>query len=139
MVTLKNKIIKVDSLPPIEKKKTSPITILFTILTILIIIFVAYFSYIKLLPYIKATNINNIVGKKVFITECNTKDYIIINKDKTYSLGLTNNNCKTKHYEGTLTIKNNEIIFNKTIKGIIDSNYNIIINNNLFTIDNINE
>ena len=63
-----------------------------------------------------ATNINKITGKKINITECNTKDYIIINKDKTYSMNLTNNNCISNYYEGTIIIKNNEIIFTKEIK-----------------------
>ena len=132
MIKLKNKIKKVDSLTPVEKKKKSIISILITIIIILILIVLGYFGYTKLLPYINAVNVNKITGKKVYINECNTKDYIIIGSDKSYSLSITNDNCETKYYEGNLIIKNNEIIFNKDIKGTIDSNYNIIINSNLF-------
>ena len=135
MVTLKNKIKVIDSLPPEEKKKTSVSTIITTLLLIIIIIALFFIAYKNLLPYINAVNINKIVGKKINITECNTKDYIIIGNDKSYSLSLTNKNCETKHYEGNLKIKNNEIIFENSIKGIIDNNYNIIINNNLFESD----
>ena len=132
MVKLKNKIKTVESLPPEKKTKRSISSIIFTVLFLIFLTFIAYFAYIKLLPYIKATDINKITGKKTYITNCNTKDYIIINKDKSYNLNLTDDNCKTKYYEGNLVIKNNEIIFNKDLKGTIDSNYNIIINNNLF-------
>lgn len=136
MVTLKNKIKVIDSLPPEEKKKSSLSTIITILITIIIVILLFFIAYKNLLPYINAININKIVGKKINITECNTKDYIIIGNDKSYSLSLTNESCETKHYEGNLTIKNNEIIFENNIKGTIDSNYNIIINNNLFESDN---
>ena len=135
MVTLKNKIKIIESLPP-EEKKTS-ITKLINILLIIIIVmllFLAIYKYLK--PYINAVNIDKIVGKKINITKCNTKDYIIIGNDKTYSLSLTNEDCKTQYYEGILNIKNNEITFKNNIKGLIDNNYNIIINNNLFESDN---
>lgn len=135
MVTLKRKIKVIDSLPPEEKKKTSVSTIITILVLIIIVIALFFIAYKNLLPYINAVNINKIVGKKINITECNTKDYIIISHDKSYSLSLTNENCETKHYEGTIIIKNNEINFDNNIKGIIDNNYNIIINNNLFESD----
>lgn len=136
MVTLKNKIKVIDSLPPNNKKKTSISTIITILILIIIITLLLYITYTQLLPYINAVNINKISGKKINITECNTKDYIIISNDKSYSLSLTNNNCETKYYEGTLKIKNNIIIFENNIKATIDNNYNIIINNNLFESDN---
>ena len=88
MVKLKNKIVKIDSLPSYKKKKISFTKILFYIIVLLIFLTILYFSYIKLLPYINAIDINKITGKKINITECNTKDYIIINKDKTYSMNI---------------------------------------------------
>lgn len=135
MVKLKRKIKIIDSLPLEKKKKISIISILTTIILVLIISTIIYFCYIKITPYIKAVDINKISGKKINITECNTKDYVIINKDKSYSLLLTDNKCNQKHYEGNIIIKNNTIIFNKKIEGLIDNNYNIIINNNLFESD----
>lgn len=135
MVKLKRKIKIVDSLPIEKKKKTSIVSILSTIILILIISTIIYFCYIKITPYIKAVDINKISGKKINITECNTKDYIIINKDKSYSLLLTDDKCTQKHYEGNIIIKNNTIIFNKKIEALIDNKYNIIINNNLFESD----
>lgn len=136
MVTLKNKIKVINSLPPDNKKKTSLSTIITTLILIIIIASLIFITYKNLLPYINAVNINKISGKKINITECNTKDYIIITKDKSYSLSLTNNNCETGYYEGTLKIKNNQIILENNIKGTIDNNYNIIINNKLFESDN---
>lgn len=136
MVKLKNKIVEIDSLPNYKKKKISFTKILFYIILLLIFLTILYFSYIKLLPYINATDINKITGKKINITECNTKDYIIINKDKTYSMNLTNSNCISNYYEGTIIIKNNEIIFTKEIKGLINSDNNIIIDNKIFKSDN---
>lgn len=134
MVKLKKRIITKESLP--EEKKIIPITtIIISILIILIIGVIFTFSIIKLLPYINAVDINKITGKKIHITECNTRDYIIISADKTYSISITNNLCETKKFEGDITIKNNEIIFNDNIKGYIDNNYNIIINNNIFESD----
>mgnify|MGYP004598315781 FL=1 len=135
MRTLKTKIKIVDSLPYVEKKKTNPLKILLILVTILLITLVIYLTYNELIPYINAVNINKIVGKKTNITECNTKDYIIINEDKSYTMSLTDNNCTTNYYEGNLSIKNNIITFTKTIKGTIDNNYNIIINNNIFEDD----
>ena len=139
MKKLKPKIKIIPSLPPIpnETKKTHKIII--TILIILIIIILLYITYLIITPYINSVNINKIAGKKIHITNCNTKDYIIIGKDKSYSMKLTNDNCISKNYEGNLIIKNNEIIFNDNIKGIIDNNYNIIINNNKFERENNNE
>ena len=136
MVVLKNKIKIIESFPSDQKQKRSVSSIIFIILTIIILLSITYITYIKLLPYINAININNVVGKKTYNTTCNTKDYIIINKDKSYSMNLTNDNCESIYYEGNIKIKNNEIIFNKNLKGIIDSNYNIIINNNLFKNEN---
>ena len=135
MTILKQKIRNIDSLPYVEKKKTNPLKILIILITILLITLVIYLTYNELLPYINAININKIVGKKTNITECNTKDYIIINKDKSYTMSLTDNNCTTNYYEGNLSIKNNIVTFSKTIKGTIDNNYNIIINNNIFEDD----
>ena len=135
MTTLKSKIKIVDSLPYVEKKKTNPLKILIILVTILLITLVIYLTYNELIPYINAVNINKIVGKKTNITECNTKDYIIINEDKSYTMSLTDNNCTTNYYEGNLSIKNNIITFTKTIKGTIDNNCNIIINNNIFEDD----
>ena len=132
MTTLKSKIITVDSLPYVEKKKNNPLKIFIKLVIILIITLVIYLIYNRLLPYINAVNINKITGKKTNITECNTKDYIIINKDKSYTMSLTDNNCNTNYYEGNITIKSNNIIFNDSITGKIDNNYNIIINNNIF-------
>ena len=132
MTQLKRKIKTINSLPDEEKKKVSPITLLIVLIILIILGLLSYFIYKRLLPYINAVNVNNIVGKKTYITKCNTKDYIIIGKDKSYSLSLTNNNCEIKHYEGNIIIKNNEVTFNNNIKGYIDNNYNIIINNNTF-------
>ena len=136
MVKLKRKIRTIDSLPFEEKKKISLTSIIISLITIITLSILGYTIYNYLIPYLNATDINKIIGKKIYITDCNTKDYIIIGKDKSYSLSLTNNNCETKHYEGTLKIKYNEIIFIENIKGVIDNNYNIIINNNIFESDN---
>jgi len=125
MRKLKKKIKIIESLPPSIKNKKNWSNILLIIPIILIITLSIYL----LLPYINAVNIDKILGKKIATTNCNTKDYIIINKDKTYSMELTDNKCNTNYYEGKLKIKNNQIIFNKNIKGIIDNNYNIKINN----------
>ncbi len=132
MTTLKQKIKTVDSLPYVEKKKNNPIKILIIIVIILLVTLVIYLTYNELLPYINATNINKITGKKINITECNTKDYIIINKDKSYTMNITNDNCEKEYYEGNITIKNNNVIFSNEIIGKIDNNYNIIINNKIF-------
>lgn len=132
MVTLKKKIKVIESLPPEDNKKTSTGKIITTFITIIILGILILITYKILTPYLNAVNINKITGKKINITECNIKDYIIISPDKSYSLSLTNENCETKHYEGTIIIKNNEINFDKNIKGIIDNNYNIVINNKLF-------
>lgn len=135
MVKLKNKIKIIDSLPSTNKKNISAIKIISLLLLTIIVSTVIYILFLKIMPYLNAINVDKIAGKKINITECNTKDYIIIGKDKSYSLSLTNNNCETNYYEGTATIKNNEIIFNKNIKGIIDNNYNISINQNIFESD----
>ena len=132
MVTLKKKIKVIESLPPEDNKKTSTGKIITTFITIIILGILVLITYKILTPYLNAVNINKITGKKINITECNIKDYIIISPDKSYSLSLTNENCETKHYEGTIIIKNNEINFDNNIKGIIDNNYNIVINNKLF-------
>lgn len=132
MVTLKKKIKVIESLPPEDNKKTSTGKIITTFITIIILGILILITYKILTPYLNAVNINKITGKKINITECNIKDYIIISPDKSYSLSLTNENCETKHYEGTIIIKNNEINFDNNIKGIIDNNYNIVINNKLF-------
>ena len=139
MRILKSKIKIIPSLPPTSKKNKTPLNYIFYILLFIIIGIILYFSYIKLSPYINAVNIKKISGKKINITECNTKDYVIIGNDKAYSMQLTNINCETQHYEGNIKIKNNEIIFNKNIKGQIDSDYNIIINNKKFESDDDNE
>ncbi len=132
MVTLKKKIKVIESLPPEDNKKKSTGKIITTFITIIILGILILITYKILTPYLNAVNINKITGKKINITECNIKDYIIISPDKSYSLSLTNENCETKHYEGTIIIKNNEINFDNNIKGIIDNNYNIVINNKLF-------
>ena len=135
MTILKKKIKIINSLPPEKKERKSIISILTVIIILLIILILIYFIYKKLTPYIFATDINNINGKKIYITECKTKDYIIINKDKSYTMLLTDNSCNQKHYEGSIIIKNNEILFNNNIKGLIDNKNNIIINNNIFVSD----
>jgi len=135
MVNIKKKIKIIDSLPTKKKKKLSITTILITIILIFSICLIVNYLYTKITPYINATNITKIEGKKVRITECNTKDYIIINKDKSYTMTITDKNCNKTHFEGDIIVKNNEIIFNKKIKGLIDNNYNIIIENNLFESD----
>ena len=132
MTKLKSKIKTIDSLPPEKKQKKSIISILIYIIITLVIITICYLIYTELIPYIFAKDINKITGKKIYITECNTRDYIIINSDKTYTMSLTNTNCEQKNYDGNIKIKNNIIIFNDKITGLIDNNYNIIINNNLF-------
>lgn len=139
MTTLKKKIKIIPSLPENKENKKSNSQMLITIIIFILLLSGGYLVYINLLPYINAININNITGKKIFINDCNTKDYIIISSDKSYSIQLTNENCEAKHYEGSLKIKNNEIIFNNDIKGIIDSEYNIIINDNKFESEDANE
>ena len=135
MATLKNKIKVIDSLPHENNKKTSTNKIVVAFITIIILGILIFIGYKLWMPYFNAVDINKIIGKRINITKCYTKDYIIISKDKSYSLSLTNENCETTHYEGNLKIKNNEIIFENSIKGIIDNNYNIIINNNIFESD----
>ena len=138
MTTLKSKIKVIPPLPNTINKKNKLKKIIATIITIILITIISYITYIQLLPYINAINIKNIIGKKIYITDCNTKDYIIINSNKTYSLKITDNNCNQNTYEGTIIIKYNEITFKndtKNIIGLIDSNYNIIINNNKYESD----
>lgn len=133
MKKLKRKIRIVNSLPEKNKKKRSIISIIIYIIIFFIISLGIYIGYNELIPYLLKTNINKITGKKTTITDCNTKDYIIINKDKSFTMSLTNiNTCEQKYYNGDIIIKSNKIIFNKNITGIIDNNYNIIINNNVF-------
>jgi len=139
MKKLKAKIKIIPSLPPTHNETKKINKIIIKILIILIIIILLYITYLSITPYINSVNINEITGKKIHITNCNTKDYIIIGKDKSYSMKLTNNDCISKNYEGNIIIKNNEIIFNDNIKGIIDNNYNIIINNNIFERENNDE
>lgn len=146
MTTLKNKIKIISPLPNKIIKKESPKKII-AIISIVIIAFISISILICniLLPYFNAVKIDKINGKKISITECNTKDFLIINLNYSYSMQLTNNECEKNFYEGDLIIKNNKIIFNyketinnktikKTITGIIDinNNYNIIINNTEF-------
>ena len=136
MVKLKNKIKPINSLREEKKEKMNISTIIISISSLLIFLTLIILFIYKSLPYLRATNINKIEGKKINITECNNKDYIIINKDKSYTMSLTNDDCISNHYEGTLIIKDNTIIFNNNIKGLIDNNYNIIINNKIFESDN---
>lgn len=135
MIQLKKKIKTIPSLPPKIKEKTNFIGLLMLIPLLTLIILGIYF--VK--PYINAVDIKYITGKKTAITECNTKNYIIINKDKSYSMELTNHDCKTQYYEGSLIIKNNEIIFEKNLSGFIDKEYNIRINNITFEREKTNE
>ena len=135
MVKLKKKIKVIESLPPEDNNKISISKIIANFITTIIFGILIFVGYKLLTPYFNAVDINKILGKRININECNIKDYIIISSDKSYSLSLTNNSCETKHYEGTIIIKNNEINFDNNIKGIIDNNYNIIINNKLFESD----
>lgn len=148
MTKLKRKIRTIASLPPSPEDKEKKTNTIITFILIILLAIGGYFIYQKLSPYIFAVEVNKITGKKVNITKCNTKDYIIISKDKSYSMSLTNDSCKQEHFEGNLYTKNNTIIFEyeieketnkkdndiitKKITGLIDQNYNIIINDNLF-------
>lgn len=132
MTTLKPKIKRINSLPPEIKEKKSFIDIFIPLVFIFVLLSIGYFLYKELLPYFNAINIKKISGKKTYISECNTKNYIIIGNDKTYSLEISDEECNTKNYEGNLKIKNNEIIFDNNMKGYIDNNYNIKINDKLF-------
>ena len=143
MTKLKNKIRNIPPLPNKIKKKTSPIKIILTIPFIISMFIGLYFTLKQIYPYINAVKINKIIGKKISTTECNTLEYIIINIDKTYSMKITDENCNINELNGNIIIKNNIIYFqyeetinNKIIKkekqGIIDKNYNILINNNTF-------
>ena len=133
---LKNKIKIIKSLPDEKKKQFSLSSFILVIIGIIVLFGLIFLIYKYTIPYINAVNINKITGKKIIITECNTKDYIIINKDKSYTMSLTNKKCEIEYYEGNVTIINNIIIFNKTIKGTIDKDYNIIINESTFKSDN---
>ncbi|MBQ3021538.1 MAG: hypothetical protein IJD92_04885 [Bacilli bacterium] len=135
MIKLKNKIKIIKPLPD-ENNKKDILNIIIINMIILLFLIIIIFTYINMLPYINAIDINKITGKKTTITNCNTKDYIIIEKDKTYNMSITNEECNQEYYEGTLIIKNNTINFNNNIKGTIDNKYNIIINNNIFESDN---
>ena len=138
MRKLKTKIKVINSLPK-ENSNDLPLSKLLKYLifiTILLIIIVIIYG--KALPYLFSMDINKITRKKVNYTECNTKDYIIIGKDKTYSLSLTDDSCQTDYYEGSFYIKSNNIIFDNKMTGIIDNKYNITINDELFK-DDTNE
>ena len=134
MVKLKRKIVMIDS--SIEEKKIKVLPILGTILITIILLIIGYIIYKNIKPYMTAVKIDNVAGKKTFVTKCNTKDYIIIGKDKSYTMSLTNDNCEKNYYEGTVIIKENKILFNEQITGIIDNDYNILINNTIFKKDN---
>ena len=77
MVTLKNKIKVIDSLPPENNKKTTTGKIIATFITIIILGILIFTGYKLLMPYFNAVDINKIIGKRINITKCNTKDYII--------------------------------------------------------------
>ena len=132
MTTLKPKIKRINSLPPEIKEKKSFIDIFIPLVFIFVLLSIGYFIYNELLPYFNAIDIKKISGKKTYISKCNTKNYVIIGNDKTYSLEISDEECNTKNYEGNLKIKNNEIIFDNNMKGYIDNNYNIKINDKLF-------
>ncbi len=132
MTTLKPKIKRINSLPPEIKQKKSFIDIFIPLIFIFVLLSIGYFLYKELHPYFNAIDIKKISGKKTYISECNTKNYVIIGNDKTYSLEISDEECNTKNYEGNLKIKNNEIIFDNNMKGYIDNNYNIKINDKLF-------
>ena len=132
MTTLKTKIKRINSLPPEIKEKKSFIDIFIPLVFIFVLLSIGYFLYKELLPYFNAIDIKKISGKKTYISECNTKNHVIIGNDKTYSLEISDEECNTKNYEGNLKIKNNEIIFDNNMKGYIDNNYNIKINDKLF-------
>ena len=134
MVKLKRKIVMIDS--SIEEKKIKVLPILGTILITIILLIIGYIIYKNIKPYMTAVKIDNVAGKKTFVTKCNNKDYIIIGKDKSYTMSLTNDNCEKNYYEGTVIIKENKILFNEQITGIIDNDYNILINNTIFKKDN---
>lgn len=155
MTILKSKIKIIASLPPSPNDKDKKSNTIIAIILIILLAVGGYFIYQKLSPYIFAVNVNKITGKKINITKCNTKDYIIISKDKSYTMSLTNESCIQENYEGNLYTKDKSIIFKyeieketnkkendiitKKIIGLIDENYNIIINNNLFEEEKKNE
>ncbi len=132
MVVLKKKIKIIPSLPDEKKEKFSIVGFIITIIFLGMLGVGGYFAYKYFLPYINAVDINRIAGKRVLLTDCNTLDYVIISQDKSYSLQLTNDKCEKEYFEGSITVKNNEIIFNDQIKGIIDSSNNIVINSKMF-------
>ena len=103
MVKLKTKIVEVDSSFE-EKKKTSIINLLISIIILLIILSVCYIIYTWAKPYINAVDIEKIAGRRIVITECNTKDYLIIGKDKAYSMSITNENCEKENYDGNIKL-----------------------------------
>ncbi len=135
MPKIKNKIKVVDSLPVESNKKNYLKTILIALSFIIILSLIVFIVYRKFSPYINAIDVKEISGKKIFITECNTKDYIIISEDKSYTLQLTDENCNILNFEGNIVIKNNIIFFDKNLTGTIDKDYNIIINDNIFKND----
>ena len=131
MIKLKKNIVKIDSLPSDSKKNIS-LKIIFFLFILFTIAIISYIIYNKTISLTKTININDIKGKKIYLTDCNTKDYLIIGKDKSFSLNITDNNCNTNYYEGNIIIKKNIIYFTNGIEGTIDDNYNIIINGNIF-------
>ena len=130
MIKLKKNIVKIDSLP-LDNKKNTPLKIIFFLFILFTISIISYIIYNKTISLTKTININDIKGKKIYLTDCNTKDYLIIGKDKSFSLSITDNNCNTNYYEGNIIIKKNIIYFTNGIEGTIDDNYNIIINGNI--------
>jgi len=135
MVKLKNKIIEVNTTTE-QSKKTPIINILIYLVLLLILISIVFLVYNMAKPYINAVKIDKIKGRRIVITECNTRDYLIIEKDKAFSMSLTNEKCEKEYFDGEIIIKNNTIIFNETLTGTIDKDYNIIINNTIFKNNN---
>ena len=131
MIKLKKNIVKIDSLPS-DSKKNTPLKIIFFLFILFTIAIISYIIYNKTISLTKTIDINDIKGKKIYLTDCNTKDYLIIGKDKSFSLNITDNNCNTNYYEGNIIIKKNIIYFTNGIEGTIVDNYNIIINGNIF-------
>lgn len=139
MVKLKNKIRVIDSLPPEKKNKFSILKLLGILIFLVCIFLSGLFAYKSITPYLNAIDIKYIVGKKVYLSECNTKDYVIIGKDKSYSMTITDEKCNIKNLDGDIVIKDNKVFFDKYLVGMIDNNYNIIINGNLFVTETKNE
>ncbi len=137
MTKIKKRIRVIPSLPPEEKEKVNIVNVLIVFIIIIGLALAGFIAYKKLLPYLNAVDVKKIAGKKVFLNECNIKDYVIISTDKSYTLSLTDNECNTKNYSGDVLIKDNKIYFNDSLYGLIDNNFNIIINNNIFKAENV--